>query len=308
MRTVDFGLRGIFLGVVVLCASATVRPCAAQHDPRLVAAVRQAQEGQGDSARAAVKRILDATPVADPLYAEALYTSGVVAASTADRERQFQRLVVEHNGSPWADDALLQLAQLNFARGDIAGVIRNAERLASDYPESEVLPETAKWAARAYFRQQNTEAGCRWLATGLARADTLDVELRNDLDFLNGRCVAAGDTAAGRQGGPAARDTSKPRPVDSTSSPAPATNPPAARPPDRPTAFTVQVASSSTQANADALIARLTKDGFRGGYTVTDGAAIKVRVGRFAARADADALAGRMRAKYPSVFVVGVAP
>ena len=291
-------LRGA-AAIALLCAATPLRLCA-QHDPRLVAAVRQAQEGQGDSARAAVKRVLDATPVADPLYAEAPYTSGAVPASTADRERQFQRLVVEHNGSAWADDALLSLAQLNFARGDLAGVTRNAERLASDYPESDLIPEAAKWAARAYFRQQNTEAGCRWLSNGLAHTDSLDVELKNDLDFLNGRCVAAGDTAQGRSGG-GAQDTAAPA-RDTSSARAPV------RPSAPPTAFTVQVASSSTQANADALVARLTKDGFRGGYTVTDGGAIKVRIGHFTARADADALAGRMRAKYPSVFVVGVAP
>ena len=52
--------------------------------------------------------------IATPLYAEALYTTGVVAASTAEMERQFQRLIVEFNGSAWADDALLRLAQLNF--------------------------------------------------------------------------------------------------------------------------------------------------------------------------------------------------
>ena len=285
------------IGAAFLCAGATVRPCAAQSDPRLVAAVRLAQDGQGDSARAAVKRIMDATPVADPLYAEALYTSGVVAASTTEMERQFQRLVVEHNGSPWADNALLKLAQLNFARGDLAAVTRNAERLASDYPQSEVIPEAAVWAARAYFRQQDTGNGCRWLANGLAHADTLDVELRNELTFLNGRCVAAGDTtAAGRPGGQAAR------PADSAAAPSPAPAPQGA------SVWSVQVAASSTEANADALVVRLARDGFAGGYVVKDGAAFKVRVGKFTTRDAVDQLLGRMRSKYPSAFVVESRP
>ncbi|HET7041015.1 MAG TPA: SPOR domain-containing protein [Gemmatimonadales bacterium] len=281
---------GIF-GAAVLCAALPLRPCAAQSDPRLVAAVRLAQDGQGDSARAMVKRVLDATPVADPLYAEALYASGVVAASTTEMERQFQRLVVEHNGSAWADDALLRLAQLNFARGDLAAVTRNAERLASDYPGSEVLPQTAVWAARAYFRQQDTGDGCRWLANGLARADTLDVELRNDLTFLNGRCVAAGDTAQGRSGAAAQGDTTRAAPT-----------------PQGASVWSVQVASSSTQANADALVARLARDGFPGGYVVPDGAAFKVRVGKFPTRDAVDQLLGRMRAKYPGAFVVESRP
>ena len=292
---------------VVLFTAAAPQRLSAQSDPRLVAAVRLAQDGQGDSARAVVKKILDATPVADPVYAEAVYTSGIVAATTADRERHFQRLVVEFNGSPWADDALLQLAQLNFAKGDLAGVTRNVERLASDYPQSEVIPEAAVWAARAYFRQQDTGAGCRWLANGLAHADTLDVELRNELTFLNGRCVAAGDTTQGRSGAAAQGDTTQGRSGGAVQ-PAPAPAPSTAPAPQRPSAWSVQVASSTSQANVDALIARLARDGFPGGYVVKDGATLKVRVGNFSARAQVDQLLGRMRSKYPSAFVVESRP
>lgn len=300
-----FVLRSSLLLVVAVLVSAhaPTRLCA-QSDPRLVAAVRLAQDGQGDSARAQVKRILDATPASDPVYAEAIYASGVVAATTLERERQFQRLVVEYNGSAWADDALLQLAELNFARGDLAGVARNVERLASDYPQSEVIPQAAVWAARTYFRQENTSAGCRWLTNGLAHADTLDVELHNELTFLNGRCVAAGDTTVWKPAGRRVDSTAAANapPTDTARAVPPSI--PTAPAPERPSGWSVQVASSSTQANADALIARLTHDGFAGGYVVKDGAAFKIRVGRFTARTGADALVGRMRTKYPSVFVV----
>jgi hypothetical protein len=257
-------------------------PLSAQSDPRLVAAVRLAQDGQGDSARAQVKRILDATPAAQPLYAEAVYTSGVVASSTAEMERQFQRVAVEFNGSPWSDDALLKLMQLNFARGDFAAVGRTAERLQGDYPQSEVIPEAALWAARAYFRQSNNSAGCRWLTDGLARTDTMDIELRNGLTFLNGRCGAAQ--------APPQRDST---PRDTT-----------VAAPARQATWAVQVASSSTTALANEAVAKLARDGFPGGYVVPDGAAFKVRVGRSAERPEVDALLARVRAKYPSAFVV----
>jgi len=284
----------LLLAVAALCATAPLRPCAAQSDPRLVSAVRLAQEGQGDSARAIVKRVLDATPAAQPLYAEAVYTSGVVANSAAEMERQFQRMAVEFNGSAWSDDALLRLIQLNFARGDLAAATRTAERLSSDYPQSEVIPEAALWTARAYFRTQNNADGCRWLADGLARADTLDVELRNGLVFLNGRC---GQAASGPVG-PGARD-SMPARRDSAGPPA-----------DRPAGplWSIQIASSSTTALANDAVAKLGRDGFPGGYVVQDGAAYKVRVGKVATRAEADALLARVRAKYPSAFVVEERP
>jgi len=281
MRVVSCLLRGAALGAMLL---AVLPPCrlAAQSDPRLIAAVRLAQDGFGDSARAIVKKIADATPAAQPLYAEAIYTAGVIANSTAEMERQFQRVAVEFNGSPWSDDALLKLMQLNFARGDFAGVGRTAERLHSDYPQSEVIPEAALWAARAYFRQSNNADGCRWLADGLARSDTMDVELRNGLVFLNGRCGAA---QAPPQRDSVPKDTAVAVPV-------------------RASVWSIQVASSSSTGLGNDAIAKLARDGFAGGYLFPDGATFKVRVGKLPARADADALLARVRAKYPSAFVV----
>lgn len=285
---------------ILLFTAAAPRRLSAQSDPRLVAAVRLAQEGQGDSARVQVKRILDATPASAPLYAEALYSAGLVAATSAEMERQFQRLVVEFNGSAWSDDALLRLMQLNFARGDLPAVVRTAERLASDYPQSEVIPDAALWAARAYFRQDHAADGCRWLANGLARADTLNVELRNGLNFLNGRCGPVGQGASGQTAG----DTT--HPVAPTPGPeaAPVVTPPTAPAPNRLSVWAVQVASSTNQNNADDLVNRLAREGFTGGYVIHDGSTFKVRVGKLAQRADADALLARIRVKHGQAFVV----
>jgi hypothetical protein len=291
-RTADWGLRVALTVAALSCATASLRPCAAQTDPRLVAVVRLAQEGLGDSARAEARRLLAATTTSSPLYPEALFTSGVVAATTAEMERHFQRLVVEHNGSPWADDALLRLAQLSFARGDHPAVGRHTERLAGDYPASEVLSQATVWAAQAAFRSRDTAGGCRWVALGISRVDTLNVELVNSLQFLNGRC-------AGGSVGQQAPDTTRTPVRDTAGSQAP-----------RPTGplWSVQVASSSTQALADDAVARLARDGFPGGYVVRDGATFKVRVGRLAARADVDALLARVRARYGSAFVIEERP
>ncbi len=290
-RTADWGLRGAVIGVALLCASAPLRPCVAQTEPRLVAIVRLAQEGMGDSARAEVRRLLAATTSSSPLYPEALFTSGVVAATTNEMERHFQRLVVEHNGSPWADDALLRLAQLSFARGDLAAVGRHTERLVGDYPASEVLSQATAWAAQAAFRSRDTAGGRRWLALGISRADTLNVELVNSLQFLNGRCAQA-DRPTGGQ-------------VDTVRRPTPDT---VTRPPVPRSTWSVQIASSSTQALADDAVARLAREGFPGAYVVRDGVAFKVRVGRLTARADVDALLTRVRTRYSSAFVVEERP
>ena len=162
-----------------------------------------------------------------------------------------------------------------------------------------MIPEAATWAARVYFRQQDNPNGCRWLADGLARVDTLNVELKNQLTFLNGRCAA--DRPTGGQADSARTPT--PAPV----TPAP-TRDTVASPPVHLSTWAVQVASSSTQALADELVARLTRDGFPGARVEREGAAFKVRVGSFAARADVDAYLTRVRVKYPQAFVVEVHP
>ena len=71
--------------VLVLGAGARVSP--AQTDPRLVGAVRAAQEGRGDSARTTVDRLLAATPPTDTLYPQILYTQAMVANSAGDMRR-----------------------------------------------------------------------------------------------------------------------------------------------------------------------------------------------------------------------------
>ena len=176
---------------------------AAQTDPRLTAAVRAAQEGQGDSARSAVDRLLAATSPTDSLYPEILYTQAMVSNSAADMRRDLQRVVVEYPTSSWADDALLRLVQMDYATRSFEGAARNLERLRLDHPLTPLLAQAAYWGGRTYFELKDTVRACRWLADGVAAAGT-DLELQRQLGFLYQRCatppraVASGDTARGR--------------------------------------------------------------------------------------------------------------
>ena len=69
---------------VLLLLAGVSELAGAQTDPRLVAALRAAQEGQGDSARASIQRLLDTTAPTDALYPEILYTQAMVADNAAD--------------------------------------------------------------------------------------------------------------------------------------------------------------------------------------------------------------------------------
>jgi hypothetical protein len=242
----------------VLAALAIATPLAGQTDPELQAAVRLAQEGQGDSARALAGRILAASAPGQPRYVEALYTVALVSASADDRRLHLQRIAVEFSHSEWADDALLQLAQLDYAARNPAGTVENIQRLLGDYPLSPIRATAALWGARAAFDQRDNSLACQWSELGLAAVGS-DLEIRNQLEFLRERCraIASADSAA------AARAAPPPPP-----------------PPPPPTGWQVQVAAFKTAAETEGTVSRLKELDYPA-QVVQEGAWFKVRAGPF---------------------------
>ena len=165
-------------------------PAAAQSDPRLEAAIALAQEGRRDSAQAAVAAILRTTTPADQLYPEVLYTSALLMTDADSMRRTLQKVVVEHSLSAWADNALLQLAELDFAGGNLPAAMRDLERLRTDFPQSDVFPEAAFWAARTYFDARQENPGCEWVGMGLARVSDSAFAVRDQLQTFARRCPA----------------------------------------------------------------------------------------------------------------------
>jgi cell division protein FtsN len=218
--------RWLAASALVLALSGRVSSAIAQTDPRLVDAVRAAQEGRGDSARTTVDRLLAATPTTDTLYPQILYTQAMVAGTAGDMRRLLQRVTVEYGTSSWADDALLRLVQMDYATRNFDGAARNLERLKLDFPATPLLPQAAYWAGRTYFDANNPSAACRWLADGMAQARN-DVELQNQLGYLYQRCDLRADTGAQA----AATDTAR---ADSTGRAAPGAQATAAPPAGAP--------------------------------------------------------------------------
>lgn len=265
------------LAAALLLAAA--RPAHAQQDPRLVEAVRVAREGFADSARSITARLLAEVPRTDALYPELLYTIAIVASSEQDRRLYLRRVVVEHANSPWADNALLQMAQLDYAAGNAEATQRQVNQLLTDYPGSEVTAEAALWGARAAFDRNDPRLACAWIASGIA-ASSNDVELRNRLNFLNLRCQD-----------PLPEATPPPPPA-----PAPAP-PPATRPPAGP-AWHVQIAALSDRAAIDRMMATIREMGLEPSVVPGPGTLQKVRAGRWSTRASAQAEVARLRARF----------
>jgi len=266
-------LLGTFFALLVFTAA----PATAQQftDSTLALAVRLVTEGQGDSARALVRAKLAVTSRSDSLYPEALFVAGLVAEQLDSALAAFRRVGIEFSDSPWADDALLRIAQLMFAARDLPAAQRAADRLLSDYPLSDVRAAAAYWSGRIRIEQGQIAAACPLLRQAEATAGD-DVELANRARYYLQRCSATDSAAAPAAGGR--------------------------------TTFSVQVAAVGTAAAADEVMQRAHAAGYES-RVVRDSGLFKVRVGRFRSRAEAQQAQADLRRKLGgSPFIVEETP
>jgi hypothetical protein len=259
--------------LTVLALGCLASPASAQQDSALTVAVQLATEGHGDSARALVARRLASLVPSDTLYAEALYAAGIVSDDATRAMNYFRRVSIEYAASGWADDALLRMAQLAFAGGDAGASLRAAEKILSDYPDSEVLAEAQFWAGRSLLELGNPQDGCLHLGEAEAGAGE-NIELTNRARYQLQRCaaLARGDSSAA-----AAPD-------------APATQP------GQPV-YTVQVAAVGTAVAADELMRSLHSSGYDSHVVRAPDGLFKVRVGRYGGRQEAQRVASELKSK-----------
>jgi hypothetical protein len=324
-------MRPVRLAVLALGAALLgARTLEAQSDPQLRQAVALAQDGNRDSALALVRSVQAAADQSTPRYAEALYTAGILSTDPDSMRRMLQQVVVEQSLSPWADDALLRLAQLDYAGGNLPAATRDLERLRTDFPRSDIFADAAFWAARTYFDAHQEKPGCEWVGMGLARVADGSPTIRDQLQAFARRCseatlaegrakappgaprdtvvlVSAGTVDSGRvtrdsvDAGHGTRDTvpvSRPLTLDSQ----PSTQP-ESRVPQPESVFRVQVIAAGTRALANETATRVRALG----YDVVideEGGFLKVRAGGFAARSDATAAQRRLAKEFPGAFIV----
>ena len=146
--------------VLVLLAGASSL-AAAQTDPRLAAAVRSAQEGQGDSARASIQRLLDATAPTDSLYPEILYTQAMVADNAGDMRRALQRVVVEYPTSDWATTRWCGWCRWTTPPGASTRPRETSSACGRISPSLRLYAQAAYWARPDVLRPQGPRARLR---------------------------------------------------------------------------------------------------------------------------------------------------
>jgi cell division septation protein DedD len=345
----SFAFPAAFLAAFIpLVAGAQVAQPPVAPDSAVLRAQRMVSLGQGEAGRALLDSIVNRSGAGTPALAEALFWRASLAATEQNAERDYRRIAVEFPHSPRAEDALIRLAQMELTRGNAELAQRHLERLIAEHPVGSARARAGYWLGRAYLQGGDVTRGCSELQTARGSATAAEVQLLAQIDHAAERCtaeamqVAAGAAAvdpavaatlpggAGNPGGavpPAGANppvTAPPPAVNNppvTTTPPPVTNPPvttpppaqvAAQPPARAAAqgpeFSVQVAALGTLADAQAMVAQL---GQRGHDARVFGAVapFRIRVGRYATRAEANAAAAQLRVSFArDAFVVEAEP
>jgi cell division septation protein DedD len=253
-------------------------------------------DGREAEGRRLIDSLLKVTTVEHPVYAEALYARASLATTAVDAERDYRRLLIEAPLSARAEDALLQLAQLLQARGDRRGASDHLHRFMLTYANSPARPRVALSLVRLLFDQgpQQHARACEALRVGREAIPQESFELRNQLEFYAPRCAVS----------VAAADTATP-PVSTDSVAASPPPPPSDAPPQSPpltSFYSVQIAAYSSREPAASLAGVLVE---RGLEARVDGVAapFRVRIGKYATRAEAVKAAATLKAQGHNGFI-----
>jgi tetratricopeptide (TPR) repeat protein len=271
----------ILVGLVAPAAGGQERPMSGA-DSVFARARLLVAGGNGAAGRVLVDSMLTVATPGRLAYAEALFWRASLAATSADAEADFRRVIVEYPLSPRSGDALLQLAQLEVGRGDRAAAITHLERFLLENPHRPDRPRTALQLVKLSFEQNDPQAACVFLARVLNEVPDSDVELRNQLTYYSPRCAVVDTTHAA---GVAA--------VDSAAAKHDSTTAPAKQPKGR---FTLQVAAYTTRTEAEQLAKRLKTRGIDA-RVVGTAKLFRVRVGRYETRGAAATAQRELKAK-----------
>jgi cell division septation protein DedD len=292
------------LCLLVIAAQATAaQSSSASADSVFARARRLVASGNGAAGRLLVDSVLAATDPNAPQYADALYWRATLSTNSTDAEKDYRRIVVEYGASARSGDALLQLAQLESARGDRGIAADHLERFLLENPGHPERTQASLTLVRLLLDQNELPRACTDLRQALKEIPDSAVETRNQLTYYSSRCVANDAAPGGRVpvGEPVPKDSAVMVKRDTSRAPATA--------PEGSTAvkarYTLQVAAYSSRSDATGLVSRLKTRGVDA-RVVGTAKPFRVRIGRFATRAQAVAEQTRLKARKITVTIAEI--
>lgn len=273
-------LVALLFGCAAEVAHAQQLPPAA--DSAIVRALKMA-ERDTTMARTLLDSIARARESSPLVRGEASYWLAQLTPTSAERERALAALIVDHSFSPRVPDALFELATLELARDDRDGAALHLSRFLASAVDDTNRAGAALTLGRLLLERGELPRACAVLLNGRGEVPETSIELRNQFEFSASRCQGV-DTTTKVQRRPTAETTPAPR---------------------RTGAFTVQVAAYDTRPAAERLATTLRTQGLEA-RVVGNAKPYRVRVGRYATRAEAETASDRVDrvAKSKSIVVV----
>jgi hypothetical protein len=172
---------------------APVGSAMAQQEGLLDQAERLADQGEVREAREALARWESDFGESAPLdqQARAWFLAGRLAEEGDEAELSYLRVIIEGSTTPYADDALVRLAQYKYAEGEFAKVVEYLGRLRRDYPTSEHGSEALLWISRAARELGDTHRACAAAEQGLAELVPGDTLLERSFRDVQSACGSA---------------------------------------------------------------------------------------------------------------------
>ncbi|MEJ2216129.1 MAG: SPOR domain-containing protein [Gemmatimonadota bacterium] len=289
-------MRRLSLPCLACVVLAVVPVAGAAQTPSLDQVEQLMQSGQYQQARQAIAQWWNATPDPGPRdAARAHLLRGRLAVDPDSAETDYLAIALGFPTQPQAAEALLRLGQLLVNKGELQRAQGYLQRLAADYPGSDLRGPGLLWLARAYDIGGHRPQACNAARLGLRDSGTnpdlaslLHVEEASSCQLTSDS--AAKPAKARSQPAPARRPAQRPSPAPATPSRGP---------------YAVQVGAFRLKHGAEALAAKLTKAGHTARLVlVPNSDLLRVRVGRFTTSQDAEDLVRRLKAEgFPAVVV-----
>jgi len=124
--------------------------------------------------------------------AEVLALRAARSTSAVNAERDYERIARVHTGSRQRENALLRLAQFQFARGAHQAALRTLETLGSEYGDGRTGPERQLWTAKTQLASGDTLGACASVRSIAAAATP---HLPTDYVAMTSDCGAFGARA-----------------------------------------------------------------------------------------------------------------
>jgi hypothetical protein len=206
--------------------------------------IRRMTSADVSGARQLADSLVSALPAGASVLPEALFSKASIAASAADAERDYTRIVDEHRFAPRVPDALMRLALLENARNNRTGALRHLDRLLRDHGDAPVRSRASLLAGQIRMDARDPARACDLLAAAYASASAAESDVRDQAELVGQKCptpvsrmATSGPAPMGVVRGVRDPQTAAPRPVSAprvATAPPPSAGPPSPAPPSQP--------------------------------------------------------------------------